>query len=605
MTPISPQQRVLERKVLEELSTEEVWKHLNRFEKIGQRLAGTPEAEHAVEYIKQTLETYGLKVTTPEFDAFTSIPLYSSLKVISPATKEIESVAFSHSATTDEEGLVGEIVPVGPGGDEDYDNLDVKGKIAVAEQSYAPFMTEKVRFAEKHGAIGVIIVNWGTPEYRSIGMGVATSVWGNPTPESMKMMPHIPVISVTNPDGADLVAMCKNGNVRVRIKAKATMEWIKVREPVVFIKGTSGSDKYVLFAGHLDAWGAGTTCNATGDALLLEMARVLSRCRDQLKRSVMIAWWLPHENLYNGSTWYVDNHWDDLNKNLIAYYNIDSPGIKGTSIEHYYSRNFSEMRKFQEQCIKDAADIDGKSLRWPYKTSDQSLWGMGIPSVLERTNFPPEVVTKMKGATLGWFYHSSQDTMDQADPKLFDKVLRSYTLSALRLCNFSILPFDFTAVADEFAETLSALQKQGKGAVALDNLIAKAEQLNKQASILNDITERILNMERTAINNKANANIDSECNKINDCLMKLCRILNPILYSYVGKYDHDLAAAEYLKRPIPILQPVSKLATLDSNSDEFKMLKTKLIREKNKVSDALEDAIDLIKCRLDRIIPLG
>ena len=51
----------------------------------------------------------------------------------------------------------------------------------------------------------------------------------------------------------------------------------------------------MLVNGHLDAWAPGATCNATGDATMLELARVLAKHRNKIKRSVVFINWNGHE----------------------------------------------------------------------------------------------------------------------------------------------------------------------------------------------------------------------------------------------------------------------------------------------------------------------
>lgn len=597
----------LEQEILKEASGYEALKHVEFLGTIGQRIvgiAGSPEIEKAIEYVKGKLDEYGIDNEVLEFDAYVSIPEFAELQLLSPEKKTIETLAFSGSATTPAEGIEGELVYAGGGAEERYKNIDAKGKIVLAEQSYAPFMTEKVRLAEKYGAIGVILGNWGKPEYHFIGMGVASYVWGNPTDKTIGMMPHVPVVSITNADGKHLKELCQRGTTHVKVKAVAPFAWVKAHELVATVRGTSDSEMYVLVGGHLDAWGAGSTCNASGDALILELARVLSKCRKELKRSVKFAWWAPHENLYNGSTWFADNYWDDLNRNLIAYYNVDEPGLKGSTLKHYMSRNFSEIRTFQEKAIKDALGIDVKSIRWPYRTADSSFWGLGAPNVYERTDFPPEIVREMAGATMGWWYHSHADTPDKCDPELLEAVLKVQGISVLRLCNSPVIPFEFSRVGDEFINALADLQSTGGKALDLQKLIEQAKKLKNVSLEFESALEQTLKSFDKLTDEKTQMNYQKNYEKFNEKLLKLCRILDPILYTYVGKYDHDLAAASYLVKPIPVLQEMAELLPLDPGSGEFRLLKTRLVRERNKVSDALDLAIDILNDMKEKAVTL-
>jgi hypothetical protein len=74
--------------------------------------------------------------------------------------------------------------------------------------------------------------------------------------------------------------------------------------------------------------------------------------------------------------------------------------------------------------------------------------------------------------------------------------------------------------------------------------------------------------------------------------MALSRILNPVLYTVEGPYDHDPA----LQVPmLPGLQGVTRLASLDPDSDEYGFLRTRLVRERNRVADALASAAEHVE----------
>jgi len=65
-----------------------------------------------------------------------------------------------------------------------------------------------------------------------------------------------------------------------------------------------------------------------------------------------------------------------------------------------------------------------------------------------------------------------------------------------------------------------------------------------------------------------------------------------MLYNECGRYDQEPA---FNKPLIPALQPVSVLSEMKEESGQFRFLKTKLIREKNSVSDSINLATELIK----------
>jgi hypothetical protein len=68
--------------------------------------------------------------------------------------------------------------------------------------------------------------------------------------------------------------------------------------------------------------------------------------------------------------------------------------------------------------------------------------------------------------------------------------------------------------------------------------------------------------------------------------------LTSTFYTQGGQFDQDPA---YGIPPLPALQGVRKLAELDPKSNEAGFLKTRIVRETNKVNKALDTAIYLIK----------
>jgi hypothetical protein len=69
--------------------------------------------------------------------------------------------------------------------------------------------------------------------------------------------------------------------------------------------------------------------------------------------------------------------------------------------------------------------------------------------------------------------------------------------------------------------------------------------------------------------------------------MRVSRDINPVLYTVSGRFDQDPAEATSL---FPGLQPISALANLNPESSEYRFLRTRLVRERNRAADALTHA---------------
>ncbi|MDP9472530.1 MAG: hypothetical protein M3Q71_17995 [Chloroflexota bacterium] len=66
--------------------------------------------------------------------------------------------------------------------------------------------------------------------------------------------------------------------------------------------------------------------------------------------------------------------------------------------------------------------------------------------------------------------------------------------------------------------------------------------------------------------------------------MALCRLLIPVNYTRSGPFGQDLALAA---PPLPGLADAGRLATLPPGGNDVHFLRTKLVRERNRVEHAL------------------
>ena len=182
---------------------------------------------------------------------------------------------------------------------------------------------------------------------------------GDPHMENMNRIPKTPIVSITRPDGERLIELCKAGALGLD-PDKALCGLGPMSASCGRDKGSREPEKVMLVHGHYDAWHYGVGENSTGNAVCLEIARVLNPFKNRLFRSVKIAWWPGHSTgRYGGSTWYADQFALDLAENCIAQINIDSPGCRWAD-EYDGVMWMSEVRDFCEKVIRD---VTGKRTR--------------------------------------------------------------------------------------------------------------------------------------------------------------------------------------------------------------------------------------------------
>lgn len=575
----------MDTRILDELSVDEAWQHILWLtENAPERISGSQDERTAAAYFQRTMESYGLTAQTDVFEGYNSFPGTGYLKLIEPEERTIESRMYAHIVSTPPDGITTELVYVGSGAVEEYDGLDARGKTVLAELSYAPPRPEKARIAADHGAAAIVIMNWGLLEHNVLSNGAIKGVWGNPTPESMGEIPQIVGLGITRRDGEYLRSLCQQGRVVVHIKATCERQWMPLHQPWGRIAGTAEPDKFVLIGGHFDAWKPGITDNAAGNALKLELARVMARHQSELCRGTLTAFWTGHEiGDMEGSTWFLDNHWDDLNENCAAYFNVDTVGMVGAT--RWVVGSSNELARFHAAVEREILGEAGTRRRLS-RTGDQSFFGMGIPSLYAQYYHSPEDIARWHNATLGWWWHSDEDTLDKLDRDLFEKTLRTYAVYVWQFCTAPIIPLEFVSVADEFESRLKELQSQAGGVLDLSRAIEKAEAFRQSAQRLDQYIATLAGSGRE---------LDETARLVNQCLMRLSRILTPVASTVAGKYEQDSYGLTALTQPLPGLYEIGTLARLDPKSEPHRLLLTRLVRERNKVADALSDARWLVE----------
>ena len=568
-----------------DVSAERLQEHLNHFSTLF-RDSGSEDERKAAAYIAEKLTEYGVQTHTYEFKSLISWPLEGKLELLNEDGTVAESITCRTRAfgmQTPEGGYTGELVfvPFAPPAKgemifthrevgTDYSGIDVRGKIVIT----ADGGPDGIRRAQENGAAGHIHI-WPSDEPVVHEM-IGTSVWGTPTPASEKRRPNIPVLGVSNADGERVAEMVKNGKVTVRIESNVKTEWMVVPLVTGFIPGPK-SDDYLLVGAHIDSWYEGITDNATGDAALIEMARVLNIHRDTLTRGVRFAWWPGHSTgRYSGSTWFADHQFGELREHAVGFLMIDSPGVRETELwDCRY--NMGEVEHITRTSVEE---ITGQhaDVRRPLKAGDESFLGVGLPSLGAFPMLPLDHPDRkaVGGGGGAYWWHTPEDTLDKADANNLAVDTTVYIAMTYRMCEPELIPYNFIPSANDFITELTAFQEVGGEHVDLTGTIALAERYRAAAEKLAGSSV---------------ADLDAR----NALLKKVAHQVNPALFTIDGPFEFDPA----LQLPIlPGLSPVKKLATLPADSDDYFFLQTAMVRQRNRIEAALLEASEMIENHL-------
>jgi N-acetylated-alpha-linked acidic dipeptidase len=554
------------------------------------RESGTAQEEQAGRYIVDRLNALGVPVTLHTPELYISLPERADVTInTGDGTRSLIARPPAMAKSTGDAAVVGEVCYVpsryAAGTSTLFDTPDaargdvggddpVKGRIVLTEGFSMP---GPVQAFERRGAIAQIYIHPG----QHIHEGICTSIWGSPTAESLGRKPGTPVACINHPDGEALIAETNRGPVRASVRTWLREGWMRCLLPVAEIRGQSDPDEFLLVHGHYDSWYVGIGDNATGDAALLELARVLWSLRDRLKRSVRIAWWPGHSTgRYAGSTWYADTFANAIDEHCIAQLDIDSPGCAdATAYEEVMW--MAEADALCKSSIHDALGVPAQRVR-PLRAGDYSFNQIGPTGLyMLLSNIPIEERKRRGyyavggcGGNTAW--HTPDDLMPVADLEILRRDLAVYLTTIVRILNAPLHPFDYAASVDEIREVIEQYQTAAGAEVDFGPVLSDLRVL------ADDI--RLWREEAESRVGKGSADAGDR-RRFNSTLRQIARLLVPLNYARGERFDHDPA----LKfGPVPRLEAATTLATAPDTLKPF--IKVGLTREINKVRASLRAA---------------
>ncbi len=272
---------------------------------LGTRVAGTPGGDRAGDYVAQQFASFGYKV---EKQAFTFEPwedLGTELQYTSQLTGELEAQPLQYSSAGHVEGPV--VAVDGVGDASDFAKVNVRGNIALVQRGTLQFV-DKAKNAADAGATALLIYN------------NAPQLFGG----TMRDRVSIPAIAISGREGQKLLDAMKQGTVKVKIDSDTQVAKKAGHNILATKPGTNG--KTIVLGGHYDtvAAGPGAIDNGSGTAVLIELARVLSK-RETKSTLLFIAFDAEEFGLI-GSRYYADHLSDSERGKITAMLNFDMMG---------------------------------------------------------------------------------------------------------------------------------------------------------------------------------------------------------------------------------------------------------------------------------------
>jgi N-acetylated-alpha-linked acidic dipeptidase len=540
-----------------------------------ERPSGGPGESTAIDSVVASLREAGVPVEVYAFDTYGSDPVSAEVRVPS-AGLTLRAITMAYSGPA--RGLRGRLVDVGTlsdlpdlergtgellalqgaaamdGGDR-RGIPDLTGAIAVVVGQPRNVPTAALALL---GAEGVIFTN---PEERLNDL-IVTSTWGTPSLRNYDRLPSIPTVQVTKSDGDRLRSLVAAGPVTAEIDAEVSAGRRTLRLAVARIEGPTPDAPYVLLGGHIDGWYHGATDEGASNAAMVELARAFHAERGRMKRGLVVAWWPGHSNArYAGSTWFADHFFEELRDRAVAYMNID--GVGQTGAVRISSTATASMDSLAGRVARDAAGLDDLPGSTPGRNSDQSFNGVGLP--LLQFNH-----TRSSEDGGYWWWHTPEDTYDKIDLEVLRADTELYARAIAHLTADPVLPVDLAGEIEALGRQILRRAEEAVGRLDL------AEAIERQARLLESVQQLTPPL------------AGHEGPELDRAMISILRPVYRVMYDPVDPFHPDPGFSVGL---LPGLAPVTILAEEDPASDRYLFAETTLVRERNRLMEALDVAI--------------
>lgn len=270
----------------------------------GKRPAASERSAQAAAYLKSQFEACGLTVSEHRFPMLAFDEKATRLEALgSPMDLPASALLYSPSGH-----LAAEVVAVPePGLAADFSRMDLKGKIALVKRG-GIWLREKALAAAQAGASAVLIYN----------------LEPGPFLGTLRSSVPIPALALSGQTGAELLARLAKGPLTLRLDSDTVIEPRMGTNLIATRPGTS--PQTLLFGAHYDSVtnSSGANDNASGTAVLLELARVLAK--DPRPETLWFIAFDGEEEGLLGSSAYVADLPRAQRKAILAMINLDELG---------------------------------------------------------------------------------------------------------------------------------------------------------------------------------------------------------------------------------------------------------------------------------------
>jgi Zn-dependent M28 family amino/carboxypeptidase len=408
---------------------------------IGPRIAGSPQAQAAVEYVAAEMKALGAEVTLEK----TTVPHWvrgeeTGALVAWPAmtpgtTQKIVLTALGGSVATVSSGLTAEVLVVNS-----FDELKAlpagaaKGKILLFNEHFDKRLaaqgnglaaySEAVLYrgagpsvAASVGAAAVLVRSVGGADFRLPHTGMTYYSPG---------LEKIPAAAVTAEDADLLENLTHQGPVKMRLTlTPQSLPPVTSYNVIADWKGSEHPEQVVIVSGHLDSWDLGTGAIDDGAGIVVSMQAIhlLKKLGIHPKRTVRFVAWMDEEQGGEGAQTYAQDHVAELGNHIGA---LESD----LGADHPDGITFAGKPQLGEYLwpVTHVLEAIGASTLTPSEDAGEDV------SFLKSV---PQFAPTQDSRFYFNYHHTAADTFDKVDPKLLNENAAVMAVTAYALADAS------------------------------------------------------------------------------------------------------------------------------------------------------------------------
>ena len=449
---------------------------------LGYRPAGSKAEFETGEMLKSYMEDLGLSNVRKDeikVDGWEFEKAVLAYRNAAGERKEVQLGAYQTDFVTEGPETF-QVVYVGKGGEKDYADKDVTGKIVMAEinQRDEWWINFPVYQAHEKGAKALIAVQIG-------GYGQVDEKALNA--QDIAGPPEAAAFSMSFEDSEKLKAcLDEKGEITVTLDANSrVMRDVSTYNILGEIPGRR-SDRMILLSAHYDSYFSGFQDDNTAVAMMLGIARAFIKMGYQPENTwVFCAMaaeeWGIADSKYDWSTGAyteVFNVHPEWAGKVIGDFNFELPALSNGNLDGI--RCTYEYKDFFEDTLKALPTLspaypEGVLVSAPIETwsDDFSVAISGIPSMVNEFS---------AGSFMTTHYHSQYDSDEYYNEAAYRFHHELYGLLLMHLDRQSVAPLNFAEIFEQASASLDVLmcQKSGSRVTALLNLLGQTEEVAEE-----------------------------------------------------------------------------------------------------------------------------